>query len=126
MDYCGPLGIPRSVFLGRTVEDGEPYWTKTDVDWALSWQQVKNETCQGCGQSLVESTDIEFQGAFDVETVVCHGCAEKEKAHEAQSKSKGTKRDPGSRTLVTLPDWKREAVHKHVADKRMREVMADG
>lgn len=40
MDYCGPRGIPHSVFLG---------WDRADQAKALAWQARHQATCQGCG-----------------------------------------------------------------------------
>jgi hypothetical protein len=49
MDYCGPRGIPHSVFLGRAVGPGQPQWTADDRDKALWWMLHEREKCPNCG-----------------------------------------------------------------------------
>ena len=45
MDYCGPVGLPHSTFLGA----GIGMWSEQDRELALAWQQRKQATCGRCG-----------------------------------------------------------------------------
>lgn len=50
MAYCGPRGIPRSIFLGRPwPAPGEPMWTEDDTDVVIAWQRDQAERCPRCG-----------------------------------------------------------------------------
>jgi hypothetical protein len=40
MDYCGPRGIPYTVFLS---------WSEFDQEAALAWQQRQATRCPSCG-----------------------------------------------------------------------------
>jgi hypothetical protein len=75
------LGIPRSVFLGRVPDDGEPYWTDLDRAYALAWQAEQRET-HTCGQPLPESTAKENQFKYEAEPVRCHACAARDRIAE--------------------------------------------
>ncbi|WP_424216023.1 hypothetical protein ACN20G_28155 (plasmid) [Streptomyces sp. BI20] len=76
MAYCGPRGIPYSVFMGRAVAAGEGAWTEDDTALAVEWQRIQDETCAGCGQPLSES--LEDDGGFVTELIRCHGCKARE------------------------------------------------
>lgn len=77
LDYCGPLGIPISVFLGRVVYPGDPQWTERDR-WAALWWRAN--VCRQCGELLSETMadfdednprrEFEWQAAGKW----CHGC----------------------------------------------------
>jgi hypothetical protein len=69
MQYCGPRGIPLSVFLGRVVGPGDPQWLPEDVAAALKWQSEQDLLCPGCGQPRGESFDKSSRY-----TVVSHRC----------------------------------------------------
>jgi hypothetical protein len=76
MAYCGPRGIPHSVFLG-----GPPGWTPDDRDKALAWQEMQRQTCTSCG-TRPEEWDPEDGGdraAYLYEVVVCPGCEQAER-----------------------------------------------
>jgi hypothetical protein len=45
MDYCAPLALPHSVFLGST----STVWTGHDRELALAWELRRRATCPGCG-----------------------------------------------------------------------------
>lgn len=77
MAYCGPRGIPHSVFLG-----GPAGWTPDDRDKALAWQELDRQTCRGCG-TRTEEWNPEHGGhrqAYDFDVVVCPGCEKKQHA----------------------------------------------
>lgn len=58
MAYCGPHGIPLSVFLS---------WSDADQDAALAWQAHESRRCRGCGRHPDE-------GDFHAHVNVCPGC----------------------------------------------------
>lgn len=84
-----PLGIPRSVFLGRVPEEGEPYWTDLDRGYALEWQAERTERHPSCGQPLDESMARANQFAYEAETVRCHACAAKERVGQQYQNQDG-------------------------------------
>jgi hypothetical protein len=77
LDYCAPLGIPRSLFVGERAVPGPggEAWTEDDVEYALAWQAIAAENCPGCGQPKSESFDPANERAYDVTALVCHACA---------------------------------------------------
>lgn len=67
MDYCAPLGLPRSTFLA---------WDRDDRDAAIVWQMRRRATCQSCG-TRAEEWDPELGGdlhAYLGEVRTCQGC----------------------------------------------------
>lgn len=72
LDYCVPLGIPHSVFLGRVVGPDDPAWLDTDRGYALAWRADKAQTCT-CGTRPDEwaEDDDAYIGSY----VYCEGCA---------------------------------------------------
>ena len=69
MAYCGPRGIPLSVFLA---------WPEDDQQAALAWQAREQARCPGCG-THEEDWDPEQDGsrnAYTAVAVVCQGCVE--------------------------------------------------
>lgn len=68
-------GVPRSIFLGRTVADGDPLWLDDDRDWALALHLLEADTCDGCGQPRSESTLPENEYGYSVVPIRCHSCA---------------------------------------------------
>lgn len=72
MDYCVPLGIPHSLFLGRIVRPGrDPQWTDADRGYALAWQRNKAETCK-CG-TRAEEWEVD-EDAYVSADWTCPGC----------------------------------------------------
>ena len=67
-----PLGIPHSVFLGRTVGPTDPQWLDTDRGYALAWQANKASTCTGCG-TRADEWDAE-ENAYIGDHIKCEGC----------------------------------------------------
>jgi hypothetical protein len=65
--------VPRSVFLGRVVADGEPLWTEEDRDYALALLAVDADRCE-CGQPRSESTLAEAEFTYRAEKLRCHCC----------------------------------------------------
>lgn len=70
MDYCGPAGIPHSVFVG---------WDADDQDKALAWLTDQQSRCPQCGSRPEEwlTADGEKEvhpPPYEVESFVCWGC----------------------------------------------------
>jgi hypothetical protein len=65
--------VPRSVFLGRVVADGEPLWTEEDRDYALALLAVDADRCE-CGQFRSESTAAEAEFTYRAEKLRCFCC----------------------------------------------------
>ncbi|MGR7002816.1 hypothetical protein ACU686_40540 [Yinghuangia aomiensis] len=77
--------MPRSIFLGRTPEPGEPLWLADDRTWAYALLEVEAEECKGCGHPLSETTDRDAEFAYEAEGIRCHACkaaADFANAHE--------------------------------------------
>lgn len=80
MAYCGPIGLPRSVFLA---------WDVRDQDAALQWQAWDAARCSGCG-----TRDEEWRRddgttdplAFLPTPHQCQGCAAIERTQESREK----------------------------------------
>jgi hypothetical protein len=73
MEYCGPRGIPHSMFLGR--ETG-PQWTDDDREKALWWLIHDREKCPNCG-TRPDEFDPEEGGdphAYEWHSSHCRGC----------------------------------------------------
>lgn len=66
--------MPRSVFLGRVVADGEPLWLEEDRAWALALAQVEADSCPECGQPWGEATDKNNEFAYQADLIRCHAC----------------------------------------------------
>jgi hypothetical protein len=67
MAYCGPRGIPLSVFLS---------WDTDDQDAALLWQAREARRCSGCG-THPDDWDPDAGGrrdAYHATVEVCPGC----------------------------------------------------
>lgn len=47
--------------------------------------------CDGCGQSLHESTCSELEGAYEVTALVCHACSAREHQAREMSDERGVK-----------------------------------
>lgn len=69
----------------------------------LAWQAHLDELCT-CGNSLLESTDPEMEGAYEAHAVVCHACAAREAASKKFADSNGvklaTRLDPAARDYL--------------------------
>lgn len=68
MAYCGPRGIPLTVFLT---------WETSDQDAALSWQSYEARRCSRCGHHPDEP-------ARHPHVDVCPGCVAVERAHKSE------------------------------------------
>src|SRR5690606_23630562 len=68
-----PRGIPRSVFLGRPVKDGEALWSDQDRIDALVWQAEEDEKLP-CGHDRATALDPDNEDAFEVRRIQCHAC----------------------------------------------------
>ena len=76
MAYCGPRGIPLSVFLG---------WPQGDQDAALAWQADQDARCATCG-THPEDWDPEAGGhrmALRPELYRCRGCERLEQLQQS-------------------------------------------
>jgi len=71
MAYCGPKGIPLTVFLR---------WSDEDQAAALSWQAHENRRCQACGTHPDDWVDNPT--AFHGEHYQCQGCVRVHGQHE--------------------------------------------
>lgn len=72
MEYCGPIGLPYSAFLG---------WDVNDQDAALAWKRNKAEVCANCGTLDADWRDAKTKqlldpAPFEVEGHRCAGCVE--------------------------------------------------
>jgi len=67
--------VPRSVFLGRVVAEGEPLWLPDDRAWARALAEVEADACPDCGQRWGEATAKENEFAYDAHLIRCHACA---------------------------------------------------
>jgi hypothetical protein len=81
--------VPRSVFLGRVVAEGEPLWLDEDRYWALALAEVEADACPDCGQPWGEATDKEAEFAYKAHLVKCHACGTSAKAVRAHQDGKG-------------------------------------
>jgi len=72
MQYCGPRGIPHSVFLGRVVGPDQPMWLDADREKAMWWSIYKAQTCPECGTRPAEWADD--LDAYEPEPHHCRGC----------------------------------------------------
>ena len=90
--------VPRSVFLGRVVNDGEPLWTDKDREWALALEAEEKAT-HSCGQLSEESFNPESDGMYTAEAVRCHACAAS--AREAASFADDEHADTAGLVFVT-------------------------
>lgn len=85
MAYCGPLGIPHSVFLG---------WDELDQDKAIAWLSFEKSKCNGCNTFPSEYLDSEGRMAYPppyvVSSEICYGCVLiKEKNDEIGDRNEG-------------------------------------
>jgi hypothetical protein len=80
--------VPRSVFLGRVVAEGEPLWLDEDRYWALALAEVEADACPDCGQPWGEATAKENEEGYQAHLVKCHACSMSAKSVRAyQSKN---------------------------------------
>lgn len=72
MAYCGPRGIPLSVFLS---------WPEADQQAALGWQAHEGRRCGSCG-THPDDWD-EDKHAYHPEAFQCAGCRDVERTKQA-------------------------------------------
>ena len=77
-------GVPRSVFLGRVVEPGEPEWTVSDRRFAMALLQDESRR-HACGHSVIESFDPALSQDWVAAAHRCHACAAASKESELYS-----------------------------------------
>lgn len=73
LEYCGPRGVPLSVFLGRVVYPGDPLWEERDTWAAMEWLIQDRSRCSGCGQPRAESQAVEAPD-YEVTVTRCKAC----------------------------------------------------
>lgn len=71
MAYCGPRGIPHSLFAS---------WERADRDKALWWHIRQAQTCPSCGTHPDDWADDPW--AFEAAPTHCRGCEVKGQADE--------------------------------------------
>ncbi|MER5653429.1 hypothetical protein ABT076_10480 [Streptomyces sp. NPDC002131] len=67
--------MPRSIFLGRVVGEGEPLWLDEDRHWALALAEIEADSCPDCHQPWGEATDKENEEGYQAHLVKCHACS---------------------------------------------------
>lgn len=88
MAYCGPRGIPHSVFLGRVVRPGvDAGWLQADRDDALAWQAHENRRCRSCGTHPEEWAEDKF--AYHAHLSECRGCKQRERLSNTDEAKRG-------------------------------------
>lgn len=84
MAYCGPRGIPLSVFLS---------WDQADQDAALTWAAHEARRCPACHTHPDEWNEDTGgrRDAYHAELVICPGCRALDaiRDREADSKHQG-------------------------------------
>jgi hypothetical protein len=85
------LGIPHSIFLGRIVTDGEPYWLPDDTEKALAWRQYEAERCVECRTHRDDWVDehghpLAFP-KYRYGQKRCHGCEKRDAFEKSQPKN---------------------------------------
>lgn len=102
MAYCGPRGIPKSIFLGREWPTaGEPMWTEDDTDVALAWLRDQRERCPRCGSTpgdwpVDEKGRLLPDPPLDAYVHTCIGCDVVAGRYEEMGKS----RNPGDYVVL--------------------------
>lgn len=77
MAYCGPRGIPLSVFLS---------WSQADQDAALGWAAHEAKRCRGCGthpDDWRESAGGD-RHAYHPEIYQCEGCVHLQRTQQSE------------------------------------------
>lgn len=82
MAYCGPRGIPLSVFLGRVVGPADPAWLASDRDAVLSWTSYEGRRCKNCGTHPEEWAEDRY--AFHAHLAQCKGCQHQQRLTESR------------------------------------------
>ncbi|TKJ24367.1 hypothetical protein [Blastococcus sp. CCUG 61487] len=85
MAYCGPRGIPLSVFLGRVVGPGDPAWLRSDRDAAVEWAAHEARRCGSCGTHPDDWADNRHAHHAHLSDQ-CPGCLQKHRRTEAVGK----------------------------------------
>lgn len=91
MAYCGPRGIPLSVFLS---------WDDDDQDAALAWQAHEAGRCPSCGTHPDEWTESlgGHRDAYHGELVICPGCQQLDATRSNHEKGAG--KMPGAHVIL--------------------------
>jgi hypothetical protein len=89
MGYCGPRGIPLSVFLGRKVHPGvDPEWTAADREDALAWADFEARRCTSCGTHPDEWAE-DRQTAYHAHLKECRGCTQQRRLAATDEAKRG-------------------------------------
>jgi hypothetical protein len=96
MDYCGPQGIPHSLFLR---------WSQDDQDKALAWVVDNWARCQRCGSYTDEWVNEDGRPVqpppMFARAVRCQGCVTLESEEELIRKTSGGKMPSGMRVYMS-------------------------
>jgi hypothetical protein len=87
MAYCGPRGIPLSVFLGRVAAPDESEWLPEDREAALSWSAFEGRRCKHCGTHPDEWDDDKL--AYHAHLTECRGCRQLQRLSNTDDAKKG-------------------------------------
>jgi hypothetical protein len=49
-------------------------WTLDDRGYALAWQELDDDVCDGCGHPRSETLDPANEDGYTGHAVVCHAC----------------------------------------------------
>lgn len=102
MAYCGPRGIPHSVFLS---------WPELDQDKALEWAREQATVCDGCGTRRAE-WDADGDAYYAVPSI-CRGCEAIEYERESvPDKAKGVRIGLMERAVVEAKQLAAEAAQE--------------
>jgi hypothetical protein len=67
--------VPRSVFLGRVIAEGEPLWLPDDRGWAIALARVEADVHHECGRPWSEAMDPANAERYTVDELgVCAAC----------------------------------------------------
>lgn len=67
----------------------DPDFTEADIEAALAWEDDKAAKCGGCGHYVDESMEPGADREYEAEPLVCHACAERDRAQEVWRKENG-------------------------------------
>lgn len=84
--------VPRSRFLGRVIEPGEPEWLDEDIEAALEWIAYQDSLCSGCGNPKSECWDPDRDGTYEAIAVQCFACAARDAENRRASEARASDR----------------------------------
>lgn len=118
MAYCGPRGIPHSVFGGREVLPGAPIWLPRDRELALAWAAEERATCPGCGSKPADWYDedgkLRYPPPFVAIPIRCPACEAKGQLDRTLSDRAAKTGKPELGVGVALVPWGSDAALDYV------------